>query len=92
MSDIDLKKAADATLKYMGMAGDNAEPLIVDGRVIPDCLSLEHQTDLLNQIIRGSLWGEKAHRCFGWVQASLVINGIGDLDTYRMINYCCKVK
>lgn len=88
MSDIDLIKAADATLKYIEMIEGVSKPLFLSS--IPEELSLEYQKDLLGQIIKGTLWGEKAHRCFGWAQGALVINGIGDLVVYRMINYCSK--
>ena len=87
MSDIDLTKAAGLTLDYIKSC-TLIESYVPTG--LPHELSLEHQTDLLSQLINGSIQGEKGHRCFGWCQAALVINGIGDLDVYRMINYSCK--
>ena len=90
MSDIDIKKAADATLKYIEMVREDAESTLESANYTPDGFSLEHQERLISEIINGQLWGEKAHRCFGWCQAALVINGIGSLNVYRMINYCCK--
>ena len=88
--DIDLKKAAEATLKYIDMLEDNGTSL-VEAVHLPHELSTEHQKHLLEQIIKGRMWGAKAHRCLGWAQCALMINGIGDLVVYRMINYCCKV-
>ena len=88
--DINLKKAADATLKYIEMVADGADSALAAADYSPDGFSLEHQKDLLKQIITGELMDYKAHRCFGWCQAALVINGIGSLTVYKMINYCCR--
>ena len=90
MSDIDLKKAADATLKYIDMVGKDNGSLLPENEYIPNELTVDHQIDLCQQIVKGTLWGEKAHRCFGWAQAALMMNGIGSLTVYRMINYCCR--
>ena len=88
--DIDLRKAAEAMLKYIEMLEGTPRKPLVEPFDIPEELSLEHQKGLMEDIIAGRLWGHKAHRCFGWCQSALMINGIGDLVVYRMINYCCK--
>ena len=80
---------ASAILKYIGMVEDDTSPLLSD---IPILMSLEYQKNLLNKIISGRLWDEKAYRSIGWIKASLVINGIGDHNVYTMINYCCNLK
>lgn len=88
---VDIKKAAEATSKYLEMEmGIDTGTEYSSGLELIDELSIEHQRDILNNIIHGNVTGEKAHRHFGWCQAALTVHGIGNLNTYRIINSLCK--
>lgn len=86
---INLKKAADATLKYIAMMESDAEP-ICPRALLPNELGLDYQKDILSSILNGNIWGDEGYMVFGWIHAALVINGIGDRVVYKMINYCCE--
>jgi len=95
---MELIKAAEQTLKLAELLGgytpDGAEVMVrhIDTEYIPigNGDDIQHQVNILNQIIYSEIDGEKAHRCLGWAQAMLTVNGIGNLSTYRVINGLCQ--
>lgn len=86
--ELDVVKAAKITLKYAEMCIEDERHKNFD-RTVPPELSLNHQLNILEEIKRGRIFADKAHRCLGWVQAALCMYGIGDLITYRALNAAC---
>jgi hypothetical protein len=83
---MDIVAAASVTLKYVNNVLEGPVP---DLDIKDPTLQVPHQIEVLEKIINGEVTGEKAHRWIGWAQCALTINGIGDMNVYRAINYAC---
>jgi len=83
---MDIVAAAHATLKYTNNVLEGPVP---DLDIRDPNLQIPHQIEIFKKIISGEVEGEKAHRWFGWAQCALTLNGIGDMNVYRAINYAC---
>ena len=49
-------------------------------------LSVGHVLGMLDQIVSGSIYGEKAHRWLGWAQACMCHGKVATLDELKQIN------
>lgn len=80
---MDIKVAAKETQQRVldAPSWPNGEHLYNNG------LGRLHVAGLLDKVIDGTVYGEKANRWLGWAQAALVATGNETLDAMKDINH-----